>query len=249
EGSPLLLLGLTKCGFCEANLTTYFTSNGKNPLKHYYYKCTTVIKKGSHECPSRLVPAKDLEEFTQGLMLHTVKEKGFFDAITSQIRDNSDDELGQMAEERQRLSGNLAAVQRKADNLLGNLADGIIEKAAKRRMGKMLEDMENQKAAIQRATAELDTRMEEVSENKFRKQALNQVLKEFETLYGDAPVENKTRMLKTVISEIKVSAKSGEKEGTFEFRLRGDGKLVRRWNQVINQRGAGLTPRVGWLRE
>jgi site-specific DNA recombinase len=249
EGSPLLLLGTTKCGFCGANLTTYHATNGKDKVKHYYYKCTTVIKQGSHKCPSRLVPARELESFTRDLMLHTVREKGFFEAITSQIKDNSDDEIKQMNEERQELQGNLSAVQRKIDNILGNLADGIVGATVKKQLAEMLEDLENQKSTISSGIAELDTRIADVGETKFRKQALSRVLAEFGTLFEEASSEDKTRMLKTVISEIKVSAKSRETDGTLEFRLRGDGQLLRRWDQVINKRGAGLTPRVGWLRE
>lgn len=81
-------------------LTTYFANSGKNPLKHYYYKCTTTIKHGALKCPSRLVPARDLEVFSQRLMIHTARNQGFFESVTSQIKDNSDDELNQLNEER-----------------------------------------------------------------------------------------------------------------------------------------------------
>jgi site-specific DNA recombinase len=40
----LLLSGIIKCGYCESNMTTgYTTKNGK---RHLYYQCTSVQKYG-----------------------------------------------------------------------------------------------------------------------------------------------------------------------------------------------------------
>ncbi|MHB1049325.1 MAG: recombinase family protein [Bacteroidota bacterium] len=251
EGSPLLLLGTTRCGYCDANLTTYFTNNGKNDVKHYYYKCTTVKKKGGNACPSRSVPAKDLELFTEKFMLHALKEHGFFDAITSQVKNNSSDELIEIEENRKTLSGNLSSIVKKIGNLMENFSDAVVEKSARRKLMEMLADLEKQKVDIESAISELDVRAHEIEESKFDKQVLNQILKDFEDLYKGASIEEKRLMLKTVVSDIKLSAKRGEKDGTLEFKLRGNKSVLKRWDEVvvIKKRGVtGVTPRVIPLR-
>ena len=249
EGSPLLLLGTTKCGYCGANLTTYFASNGKDDVKHYYYKCTTVAKHGAHKCQSRLVPAMDLEAFAQNLMLHTAKDHGFFDAVTLQIRDNSDEEIAQLDEDRKKLAGNLSAIGKKAENIIENFTESVLDDATKKRLQTKLNELEKQKSGIQDRISKLDGQMDEIKGKKFDKRALARVLAEFEMLYREAPIEQRRQMLRTVISEIRVSAKRGDIEGSVEFKLRGNGTIVRKWNEVVNKRGVYSTPRVGWLRE
>ena len=251
EGSPLLLLGTTKCGYCDANLTTYFTNNGKNDVRHYYYKCTTVKKKGGNACPARSVPAKDLELFTEKFMLHALKEHGFFDAITSQVKNNSSDELIEIEQNRKTLNGNLSSIVKKIENLMENFSDAVVEKSARRKLMEMLADLEKQKMDIESTISELDMRTHEIQESKFDKQVLNQILKDFEDLYKGASIEEKRLMLKTVVSDIKLSAKRGEKDGTIEFKLRGNKSVLKRWDEVvvIKKRGVGgLTPRVKGLR-
>ena len=248
EESPLLLLGSTKCGYCGKNLTTYFASNGKDSTKHYYYKCTTNSKQGTHKCPSRLVPAKDLEDFTQGLMIHTAREQGFFDSITAQIKDNSDDEIIQLNEERQKLFGNLSYLERKVSTLQENLTDSVLGKESKKKLAATLEDLEDQIKHVKTSISDLDEKISDLQKCRFAKNALQQILKEFEIHFNDAPMDQKRDMLKTIIEEIKVLIKHGEKEGTCEFKIRGNGTIVKQWSDIKTKRGVYSTPRVVWLR-
>ncbi len=250
EGSPLLLLGTTKCGQCGANLTTYFASNGKSPEKHYYYKCTTAIKKGATKCPSRLVPARDLEQFTSNLMIHTAEKEGFFEAITSQVQDNSSIELIQIGDDLQQLRGNLSSIDKKIDNIVSNLMDEVFENAAKKRLAVELENLSKRKEEIENRISEQSVVAGEIEGKKFEKQALRQILKEFESVYQTASDEDKKRMLRTFMYEIEVTSTKGDKEGSFEFKIRGNGTIVKEWNEVIKKtRGVGgLTPRVRGLR-
>jgi site-specific DNA recombinase len=248
EGSPLLLLGTTKCGFCGGNLTTYFSNNGKNDVKHYYYKCTTTSKQDKKKCPSRLVPARDLEEFTQNLMLHTARKQGFFDAITAQIVDNSEEEVSELNADKTALSGNLSAIDKKISNLTDNFTQGVLDEALKQKLVVKLTEMETEKTRIQHHISELSNKIEEIQQNKFHKTSLKNILREFDAIINNSSIEEKRQMMRTIIEGIKISAKTGEKDGLVEFKIRGNGTLVKKWNEVVKQRGVSLTPRLGMLR-
>jgi hypothetical protein len=248
EVSPLLLLGSTQCGFCGANLTTYFSNNGKNDVKHYYYKCTTTSKQDKKKCPSRLVPARDLEEFTQSLMLHTARKQGFFDAITAQIVDNSEEEVSELIADKTSLFGNLSAIDKKINNLTENFTQGILDEMLKEKLVAKLAEMETEKARVQQRILEISNNIDEIQLNKFQKSSLKNILKEFDSIISGSSIEEKRQLIKTIIEGIKISAKTGEKDGIVEFKIRGNGTLVKKWNEVAKQRGVSLTPRLGWLR-
>jgi calcineurin-like phosphoesterase len=53
------------------------------------------------------------------------------------------------------------------------------------------------KPQVQSAITKLDVRVGEIQGKKFLKGALNQVFKQFDALYKEAPMEQKREMLKT----------------------------------------------------
>jgi site-specific DNA recombinase len=57
-----LLKGLLRCGCCGCAMTP--APSTKNKVKRYrYYVCTTAQKRGWDKCPSRSVPAAEIEQF------------------------------------------------------------------------------------------------------------------------------------------------------------------------------------------
>ena len=53
EDTPLLLLGLTKCGVCGGQMTTFFSQKKDTCQRHFYYRCTTATKFGKQKCQSQ----------------------------------------------------------------------------------------------------------------------------------------------------------------------------------------------------
>jgi membrane-bound lytic murein transglycosylase len=128
--------------------------------------------------------------------------------------------------------------------------DEVFENAAKKRLADELESLSKRKEEIENRISEQSVAAGEIEGKKFEKRALRQILKEFELVYQTASDEDKKRMLRTFMYEIKVTSKKGEKDGSFEFKIRGNGTILKEWSEVIKQRGVGgLTPRVKGLRE
>jgi site-specific DNA recombinase len=57
-----LLKGILRCGPCGCAMTpTHSTKNGNK--RYRYYVCTTAQKRGWHACPSKSIPAGEIEQF------------------------------------------------------------------------------------------------------------------------------------------------------------------------------------------
>ena len=256
EDSPLLLLGLTKCGFCDNQLTTFFAQKKKTGHRHFYYRCTTTSKFGSDKCQSKNLPAHELEDFTAKILLHTASDEEFFDAVLRQVKGNAGETLTEKIKQRDDLAINHASIKKQLNLVASNLA----------MLGLKPEELSQVKMRIdslQETDRDLDRRIRDhnrdirILENQqINKKELREVFQEFSDVYAKAPLEIKRRLLNVVVEEIRCSVKRGENTGEIVYKLRGDGLVKAQWEEVLEKKegstspcSTGLSPHVAWLRE
>lgn len=129
-----------------------------------------------------------------------------------------------------------------------NFTQSVLEDAIKGKLQAKLEGLEDEKGEVKQRILGISSKIDELSKNQFQKSTLKQVLAEFDAIVNNSPMEDKRKLLKTIIEEVKITAKTGEIGGIFEFKIRGNGTVLKQWNEVVKQRGVSLTPRLGWLR-
>jgi site-specific DNA recombinase len=254
EDSPLLLLGLTKCGFCENQLTTFYAQKKKSALRHFYYKCTSISKFGSDKCPSRNLPAHQLENFTTKLLLHTASDDEFFEAVVKQVMGNATESLASKTSQRADLSVNLSSVKKQVNTFVSNLAMMQLKPEEGSEMKTKIEGLQKQAKNLEQQLNALDLEIERLDAQQIDKKQLRRVFQEFADIYSEASAEIKRRLLNVMIEEIRCSVKRGEKTGEIVYKLRGDGSIKKDWEEAKkneepgNPQFGGLTPRVAWLR-
>ncbi|HUI63880.1 MAG TPA: recombinase zinc beta ribbon domain-containing protein, partial [Bacteroidota bacterium] len=231
EDSPLLLLGLTKCGFCDGQLTTYYPGRNKTGRSYYYYQCTTNSKSGPHKCPSRNLPARELERFTEKLALHAAKDQGFFDAVVRQVKGNAQTSLGERRNERDAVALNQVSIKKQLDTFISNLTLAHVDVSQSTEVKSKVDELTNRVKELDRNLSELDHEIEMLRDQQIDKAQLKQVFDGFEEMYADATAETKRKLLNTIIEEIRCSVKYGEKTGEIEFRLRGDSSVKEKWEE------------------
>jgi len=229
EDSPLLLLGLTRCGFCDAQLTTYFPGRKKSGPSYYYYQCTTNSKSGPRRCQSRNLPARELERFTEQLALHTAKDQGFFDAVVRQVKGNAQTSLGEKRIERDAVVLNQVSIKKQLDTFISNLTLAHVDVSQSTEVKSKVESLTTRIKELDGNLNELDREIEMLKNQQIDRTQLKQVFDGFEEMYVEATPEIKRRLLNTIIEEIRCSVKHGEKTGEIEFRLRGDGSIMKKW--------------------
>ena len=95
-----LLRGLIHCSCCRCAMIHSYTV--KSASKRYrYYVCLAAQKKGWHTCPSKSVPASEIEEFVVEQIKRIGRDPTLIEGTLRQVRSQLDKELADLqAEER-----------------------------------------------------------------------------------------------------------------------------------------------------
>ncbi len=235
EDSPLLLLGLTKCGFCQSQMTTYFPGRKNSGRAYYYYQCTSNSKPGAHKCQCRNLPAGELERFTEQLALHTAKDKDFFEAVVRQVKGNAHASFEEKKAEREAIVVNQSSIKKQLDTFISNLTLAKVDVDQSPEVKLKVDELTNGIKELESRLGDLDREIRTLEHQQIDKGQLRRIFDKFEELYTGATPETKRKLLNVIIEEIRCSVKRGEKTGEIEFRLRGNGSIKEKWEDAIKK--------------
>jgi site-specific DNA recombinase len=100
-----LLKGLLRCVPCDSAMIHSITAKG--PKRYRYYVCAKAMKRGWHTCPSKSVPAAEIERFVVDQIRKAASDPGVLAATVRQVRDQSQEASAALQLERQRLEREL----------------------------------------------------------------------------------------------------------------------------------------------
>ena len=254
KDSPLLLLGLTRCGFCDHQLTTTYAQK-KDGQRHFYYKCSTTSRFSESKCASRNLPAHELEDFTAKLLFHTATDNEFFEAVLKQVKGNAGGTLADKKNLRAELTKNHSTIKKQLKVVATNLTMMRLNPDTSTQIKAQIDTLNAQDKELDQQLRDIERDIQTLENQQIDKKALREVFQEFARLYSDAPIDAKRKLLNVIIEEIRCSVKRGEKTGEITYKLRGDGTVKRAWEEAKKNEESsgpgnpGLTPRVAWLRE
>jgi len=100
-----LLKGLLRCHACGQAMTHTFTSRGSK--RYRYYTCVRAIKNGRKTCPTKSLPAAEIEAAVVDQIRCIASDAGLRDEVLRQARSTSDDELAELATQQRQLERQL----------------------------------------------------------------------------------------------------------------------------------------------
>ena len=116
--SPLTLLGITKCGFCDSLLSTSSMFKRKQQKQIYYHKCSKAAHDTKSRCGARDLPAEDLERLILETMQELVDNKELMASIVRQLEGNSGQDVQKLKDEIKQSNTNLGKARNKMENVL-----------------------------------------------------------------------------------------------------------------------------------
>ncbi len=84
SSSPALLAGLLRCAACDAAMTPAFTQ--KRGTRYRYYSCLRAQKHGRRSCPSKSLPARDIEQSVVDRLRAIGQDPALIEATLEQAR-------------------------------------------------------------------------------------------------------------------------------------------------------------------
>ncbi len=114
--SGAILKGLLRCTSCACAMTpTYAAKDGKK--RYRYYLCTAAQRRGWRSCPSKSVPAEEIERLIVAQLRGRVAAAPDLAPLVAQARQADERQLAELEAERERLEAQLSRCDRERKRL------------------------------------------------------------------------------------------------------------------------------------
>ena len=198
-----LLRGMLFCQCCRCSMIHTYSAKAKSTKRYRYYVCLSAQKKGWHTCPSKSVPAGQIEKFVTEQVRRVGKDPAVLEATLRQVRQQGRKALleanaDERAAERE-LTRHHAAMKRALTT--DNPAD-------------LVSLNEKITAAEQRLTAAKDQR-ERLTAEDMRPEDLRDALSAFEPVWEQLSPREQARVIRLLVEKVDYDGAGGSVSITF----------------------------------
>jgi site-specific DNA recombinase len=199
-----LLRGLLRCTACGCAMTPSYTTKGQ---KHYrYYVCLNAQKRGWHTCPSKSVPAAQIEELVVERIRCIGRDPALVREVLAQARAQAEERTVQLDAERRGLERNVAAWAAELQKLTGQLQPGADNGATIARLADLQErigraeerskHVRDQTGALQRGSVDDDE--------------AQLALSAFDPVWGALTPAEQTRVVSLLVEQVEFNGSKGK---------------------------------------
>jgi len=192
-----LLKGLVRCRHCDKPMTHSFTTKaGKKTYR--YYVCHVAQSSGYHACPSKAVPAEQLESFVVDRIQALGRDRELVNQIIDRARGNDRDLSEDLKQRRTTLERELrwlASDERRAG------AAGDADRLA---------DLAERTRQVAEQITEIDAELIEAERTTLRRDQVDAAAAEFRPLWDQLNTRERTELLNAVIQSVEFDGKAGE---------------------------------------
>jgi site-specific DNA recombinase len=197
-----LLKGLLRCESCDCSMGHTYTNDGH--LRYRYYVCLNAQKRGWHNCPTKSVPAGDIEQFVVDQIKSIGKDPAVLAATIRQAKSQGQKNLAELQVEERRLNKELARHTAEFQKL-----SAIPSKA-----GEMAAMQGRISAAEQRIT-EIRDRLITLSRDIVDQHEVEAALSMFDPVWETLSPREQARIIRLLVERIDYDGKNGTISITF----------------------------------
>jgi len=204
-----LLRGLITCKACGYAMTHTFTKDKKGGPRFYrYYRCTHAIKNGASECPSRTLPAAEIER----VVVDEIRGLGSDRALLKQVLA---DAHATIAEEREGLVTERADLKRTLDRCHRELqtlaAGGLADTDVARRIAELHEQI----TAGDKRLPEVEKRIGELDAETITQAQAEAAFRDFDPVWENLIPREQARLIRLLVSAVEYDAVKSSVSMTF----------------------------------
>jgi len=192
-----LLKGLVRCCHCDKPMGHSFTTKaGKKTYR--YYVCHVAQSSGYHACPSKAVPAEQLESFVVDRIQALGRDRELVNQIVERARGNDRDLSEDLKQRRTTLERELrwlASDERRAG------AAGDADRLA---------DLVERTRQVAEQITEIDEELIEAERTTLRRDQVDAAVAEFRPLWDQLTTRERTELLNAVVQSVEFDGKAGE---------------------------------------
>jgi len=201
-----LLKGLLHCKPCARAMMHTYTSKGNR--RYRYYTCYTAQKQGWHACPSKSVPAEQIERFVVDQIRAVGKDPAVMAMALEQAR-------SQAVEETAALEGDARIAERETRRIHAEIAKVATDAATNGHAATRLADLHERLRAAEQRLSELQDQVERAQRGIVSKAEVDSALAAFTPLWDALSPREQARVLRLLIQRVEYDGANGKVAITF----------------------------------
>jgi site-specific DNA recombinase len=196
RNSYALLKGLIFCGSCGNAMTPSHTTKGDR--RYRYYTCTTAQKRGWHACPTKSIPAGEVEQFVINQIRCIGSDPALLHQTLAQAQEQDEARVTELETEQRGLERDQSrwhAELRKLAVHLGpdNADDPLIGRLA---------DLQERLAQVEKRAGSVREQIDAIRRQRLDEEQASEALRLFDPVWEALPPREQARVLQLLVERI-----------------------------------------------
>lgn len=205
-----LLKGLLRCSCCDASMVPSITKKGDR--RYRYYVCSKAQKLGWETCPSKSVPAGEMERFVIGRIRILGTDPGFVEDVLEQIGSVDAEEL-EVLHDQERIA---AQEVRQCEAEIHKLATSSNGSASSPdQTQRLAATYDRMREATERLSG-IREQIRDADSVPVDQEVVRQALRNFDPVWNALAPREQERVLNLLVQRVDYNGESGQIEITFE---------------------------------
>jgi site-specific DNA recombinase len=210
NGFPSLLRGLLRCAPCDCAMTPAHSTR-KGHQRYRYYTCVNAQKRGWQTCPSKSIPAAQIEQLVVGQIQQMGRDPQVLRDVLSQVRQQDDARLAEMESERAALKRDLLRGQGEARRLLAEVGAGPSDG----RVVSRLAELQERVGQVEQRIARLRALREAAQQERLDEAEAARALAGLDPAWGTMTPQEQARVVGLLVSRVDYDGARGKVAITF----------------------------------
>ena len=199
-----LLRGILRCASCDAAMTHTFSTKANR--RYRYYTCVGAQKRGVATCPSRSIPAAEIERFVVERIRCVGRDEKLVAETLRQVRSQTQDAIRELDVEARSLERELAKSHKEI--ALAATDAGVSAKGRLADLHERVRHADNRLAAIAQEIAEYERQVVDEDE-------LRVALAQFDPVWEALVPREQARVIQLLVARVDYDGASGRLAMTF----------------------------------
>jgi site-specific DNA recombinase len=208
--SGSLLKGLLRCVPCSAAMTPAHSVRNGNK-RYRYYCCIQAQKKGWNACPSKSIPAAEIEQFVVERIRDIGRDPELVQEVIEQVTHQQKERQAELGDEEKLITRELKRWEAEIKNLVGQIKKGDRNSAAALRLAELEQRFEQETARLAAIRSEMTDHEKQTIED----EQITKALADFDTLWTAMVPHEQVRLIHLLIERIDYDGKQGQVSITF----------------------------------
>jgi site-specific DNA recombinase len=205
-----LLKGLLRCQPCGCAMTPAHTTR-QGRKRYRYYTCSGAQKRGWQTCPSKSLPAAQIEQLVVGQIQQLGRDPALLQRVLQQVRHEDDARLAELEAERGGLERDLVRWQGETRRLLAEVGSGEPGGGAVSRLA----DLQARVGQVEQRLARIRAQVEAVRQQRLDEAAATQALAGLDPAWEAMTPGEQARLVRLLVSRVDYDGARGKVAITF----------------------------------